>query len=543
MRYIQKFFEKVDIEYLKNKYPLTNKIWNYIKTKPAKYQSFLAKYFNMRFEKIKERDISNDLIEDRVLNLIENGSVDNILKVLQIDNKPITILNKLTLVEIETLYQNYRYIMDWQNNPDVRTINLKKYTWEEAVQMSKEWHDMIALKAEGDKTIENETGNIIKKYDNGYYWIDLETDCDEEEGRIMSHCGTSDGNNLYSLRKNQQPFVTISVKNHNSKLYVVQCKGKGNKKPIDKYYTYVLDFYKVMKIDYFESEYKEDEDFSISDFKMVDLFDLVNNYNLKIDVNEHDHILTDLLDYIEENNLFDILSSDDLKHELTIQNRHIYDMKYSDDVFFKDGKLYTCIGVGEFHKFLIGLPKLDFETFIPITYDISKCIIKYLFDNEFIIHDIKIDYSTNRSTDEMTDFGKTNINIFNLYYENHITDIFTKKNKECQNILDTKFMEKACELNSFENINSFYEPFGFFISKKTRNTFNISIDYKKMYETLLKHNIKMKYEIARNGSGLTKMVWRYKEAIGTETYNRKKNFITTKINALSFFKKYMKITK
>lgn len=542
MRFIQKFFEKVDIDNVKNKYPLTNKIWNYIKTKPSKYQSFLAKYFNMRFEKFKERDIPNDLVEEKILNLIENGSVDNIIKILQIDNKPKTNLTQLTLVEIETLYQKYRYIMDWQNSPDVRTINLKKYTWEEAVQMSKDWHDMIALKAEekGDITIENETGRIVKKYKNGYYWIDLETDCDEEEGRIMSHCGKSDGNNLYSLRKNQQPFVTISVKDHNSQLYVVQCKGKGNKKPIDKYYPYVLDFYKFMKIDYYESEYQEDDDFNLTDFKMEDLFDLVNNYDLTLYRN--DDILTELLDYIEENNLFEVVIDGNLKHELTTNNKHIYDIKYSDDVFFKDGKLHTYLGIGEFHKFFIGLPKLDFETFIPITYPISKCITTYLYDNKFIMDDVKIDFTTNRTTNELTEFGKTNVDIFNTYYEKHISDIFSTKTKECNDILGIRFMKKACEINSFENLNKFYEPFGFLITKtESKNTFGLTIDYNIMYNKLMEKNININYEIRRNGDGLTKLFLRYKESIGTETYNRKKTFLTSKINALDFFKKYMKI--
>lgn len=540
MRYIQKFFEKVDIDYIKNKYPLTNKIWNYIKTKPSKYQSFLARYFNMRFEKFKERDIPNDLVEERTLNLIETGSVDNILKILQIDNKPKTNLTQLTLNEIESLYRNYRYIMDWQNNPDVRTINLKKYTWEEAVQMSMDWHDIIALKADGDKTIENETGKIIKKYDTGYYWIDLETDCDEEEGKIMSHCGKSDGNNLYSLRKNKQPFVTISVKDHNSQSFVVQCKGKGNKKPIDKYYPYVLDFYKFMKIDYYESEYIEDQDFNLTDFKMSDLFELVNNYDLKLYRN--DDILTELLDYIEENNLFDVVKDTGLKHELTINNKHIYDIKYSDDVFFKDGKLHTNLGIGELHKFFIGLPKLDFETFIPITYDISKCITNYLFNGKFIMDGVKIDFTRNKSTNELTEFGKTNVDIFNTYYEKHISDIFSTKTKECDDILGIRFMKKACELNSFENINKFYEPFGFSLSKiESKNTFGLTIDYNIMYNKLMENNVKPKYEINRNGSGLTKLFLRYKETIGTETYNRKKTFIKEKINALDFFKKYMKI--
>lgn len=538
MRYIQKFFEKVDIDYIKKKYPLNKKIWNMLSEFPIKYHSFLARYLTMKHV----NNTTGDNLSYNSIIIMFKYDLPLIVKILQIDNKPITNLNQLSLEEIDNLESNHRYIMVWQNNPNVRNINLKKYTWEEAIQMSKEWHDMIALKAEeeGDITIENESGKIIKKYDTGYYWIDLETDCDLAEGDAMGHCGSSDGNNLYSLRKNQQPFVTISVKDHNNQLIVVQCKGKGNKKPIEKYYPYVLDFYKFMKIDYYESEYIEDEDFNLTDFKMGDLFDLVNNYDLKLFGN--DDILTELLDYIEENNLFDVVKDTGLKHELTINNKHIYDIKYNDDVFFKDGKLHTFLGIGEFHKFFIGLPKLDFETFIPITYDISKCITNYLFNGKFIMDGVKIDFTRNKSTNELTEFGKTNVDIFNTYYEKHISDIFSTKTKECDDILGIRFMKKACELNSFENINKFYEPFGFSLSKiESKNTFGLTIDYNIMYNKLMENNVKPKYEINRNGSGLTKLFLRYKETIGTETYNRKKTFIKEKINALDFFKKYMKI--
>lgn len=89
-------------------------------------------------------------------------------------------------------------------------------------------------------------GKVVKRYPNGYYWIDLETNNSPDEAQAMGHCGKdSRATTLISLRdQKDEPHVTISynAKNRN----VTQVKGKENHRPIPKYMEYVLDFLKDM---------------------------------------------------------------------------------------------------------------------------------------------------------------------------------------------------------------------------------------------------------------------------------------------------------
>jgi hypothetical protein len=99
----------------------------------------------------------------------------------------------------------------------------------------------------------SEDDTIIKKMNNNFYWVDLETSYCKKEGASMGHCGNSPrsgtDDTIYSLRelkiingqKYWHPFVTITV---DDELMVWETKGRGNQKPASRYIPYVVELFK-----------------------------------------------------------------------------------------------------------------------------------------------------------------------------------------------------------------------------------------------------------------------------------------------------------
>jgi len=158
------------------------------------------------------------------------------------------------------------------------------------------WH--LELKATG--FIQNETGKNLMIFDDGYYWIDLETNSDKDEADAMGHCGTTNyGDTLYSLRKKQSPHVTTAVK----KGTVFQMKGRKNERPIEKYHKYIFELLsypnvsegvKIINgfdkiINFSTTEWEPGKDFHVSDLS-IDLIvklkernpELINNLGLPV---------------------------------------------------------------------------------------------------------------------------------------------------------------------------------------------------------------------------------------------------------------------
>lgn len=136
-------------------------------------------------------------------------------------------------------------IMEWLKFPNRPQIDLKQIkNLEEALDKAIEWHE--SLQATG--IIVDESGEVIKQYPEGYYWINLKTNNSPEEGNAMGHCGRdSQATTLFSLRnsKTKEPHVTIAYNETTGN--ITQVKGKQNKKPVDKYMKYVIDLLKQMK--------------------------------------------------------------------------------------------------------------------------------------------------------------------------------------------------------------------------------------------------------------------------------------------------------
>jgi hypothetical protein len=142
------------------------------------------------------------------------------------------------------------------NKPNIRNLSL-----EDAVKLSDEWHESIASK---ENEIEDESGTILMTFDDGFYWINLETTTDKDEAKAMGHCGnTNNGTTILSLRKDKQPHVTIAW-NEDDNIFT-QIKGKGNTKPVERYHPYIVDLIIELDVQGFKSEYNRTTDFDVDD--------------------------------------------------------------------------------------------------------------------------------------------------------------------------------------------------------------------------------------------------------------------------------------
>ena len=168
--------------------------------------------------------------------------------------------NKINWIQAHVL-TNIRGILDWVKG--VPNILLKNYDWEGANKAQKEWHDSL----ETQKLEKLETNKIIKRYDSGFYWVDLEGTRCPEEAKLMGHCASTSAETLWSLRKytaeatNQiESFITMGVSP--SEGIWTQCKGKKNSKPKEIYWPYIANILVSNNILIFKSEYDARNDFT-----------------------------------------------------------------------------------------------------------------------------------------------------------------------------------------------------------------------------------------------------------------------------------------
>ena len=214
-------------------------------------------------------DIFNEWKIEKKWNLDENSVLYDLFDMAE-EHPEICFGNEMNdrinscLEYIESV-ENITTIVDWLKSPlreNEETI-LSDYTdYNKVWRVAIDWHR--ELKASG--FIENETGNILMTFDDGFYWIDLQTPYDKDEAEAMGHCGnTTEGTTLYSLRKSKSPHVTMAV--NEDDFIITQCKGRNNKKPIEKYHKYIVD---LMVWENFVAsdimlEYNTGDDFSADD--------------------------------------------------------------------------------------------------------------------------------------------------------------------------------------------------------------------------------------------------------------------------------------
>jgi hypothetical protein len=276
-----------------------NIILNIIYKQILKYKETLSiikdeTEFNIRIKKIYKW-----LLRD----YIKNDTLNKILVFLKEDNKPILNIKKLETDDFFSKLNQFNQIRDWSI---ATNTNVKNMIWEDAIDKAEEWHQ--SLKANGGK-IENEKGYIKYKYDDGYYWIDLQTCKDSEEAYSMGHCGVAqEGNILYSLRKNKIPHITLEYNPKNK--HIIQCRGGANSKPKEKYHKYIVDFIIGNVVNIVETPfYKSNDNFSLNDlskellqklFIQADGLNVLQFFNIN---NCKEYIIDDLYRLISKQNI------------------------------------------------------------------------------------------------------------------------------------------------------------------------------------------------------------------------------------------------
>lgn len=172
----------------------------------------------------------------------------------------------------------FDYLFSRVRNTRVYQPDLIGSTPPDMLLASENWHK--ELKASG--LVTQEDGTVIMEFPDGYYWIDLETNSCEVEGQAMGHCANTSADTMLSLRQKKEqgaePHVTVAIDGSQEEGYtnIHQIKGKGNKKPVEKYHKYIVDLlikYKIATIS--NDEYRPSEDFNIGDLTDLSLIEKV----------------------------------------------------------------------------------------------------------------------------------------------------------------------------------------------------------------------------------------------------------------------------
>lgn len=215
--------------------------------------------------------------------LVQNEIIDK-------DGKPIEINNDLESgnrrdIDSEIrkaakdLTGDYQYILDWLKGrntlaPEHDQINFKTLTIQDAKSRSDEWHKKLK-EIQGGK-IEGEEGEVVMTFPEGFYWIKIGKDYCPKEASAMGHCGRASGTDLYSLRREQYPFVTAAVRESDG--VVTQMKGRANTKPKTQFHKYIIPFIlgNNPNVQFFKSTYAPETDFNINDLSDAELKQVVD---------------------------------------------------------------------------------------------------------------------------------------------------------------------------------------------------------------------------------------------------------------------------
>src|ERR1035437_9366474 len=173
----------------------------------------------------------------------------------------------------------YTHILDWLTRrnvlaPETDVLNFKTLTFEGALKRSEEWHAELATMQGGQ--IEDEDGEVIMNFPDGFYWINLGKSYCDKEAKAMGHCGRQGGSILYSLRKDKYPYVTAAIDQNNS---LVQIKGRANTKPKQVFHKYIIPFILGDKPEIVYqtfSAYQPETDFNIGDLSTNEIKNVIS---------------------------------------------------------------------------------------------------------------------------------------------------------------------------------------------------------------------------------------------------------------------------
>lgn len=212
-------------------------------------------------------------------------------------------LDKVTDNVMNILNQYFIKVLDYVNSPlHDNKPNINRLTLNEALEKSNAWHKEIEQNQ--GKQIEDEDGELIMEFPDGFYWIDLQTKRSEQEGESMGHCGnTNEGTTIISLRRNRYPYVTVAYDENNK--IITQIKGRGNKKPVERYHKYVVDLIIELEVEKFKSEYDRSSDLLPEDLS-EELYEKLEDANPSYIENSKGHTIEEMREMYYEDILNDI---------------------------------------------------------------------------------------------------------------------------------------------------------------------------------------------------------------------------------------------
>jgi len=260
--------------------------------------------FYDKFNKIVDLNVSTKIPAEGTVAVAKYKEMKGLQKSLTKAAKSLLVgdLQEDALEIIETEFSQYYlriYDVLFGNVGGMSILNyLKKHPshWKELAKL--DYSDAIDYINEVNLTQENED-DIVHRYKDGYYWINLGEGGCELEAERMGHCGKDDRGNLVSLRtrpkgsKGSKSHVTLSYNEYEDTLY--QIKGKGNNAPDSRYWPYIKDFIDRYNI----SEVKEDGEHSNDDFEPLLEF-IEQNTNADVDMRAKE--LQEYVDHIYNGN-------------------------------------------------------------------------------------------------------------------------------------------------------------------------------------------------------------------------------------------------
>lgn len=248
--YCLKFYDKKFVLYwattIKNALTLFN-VGKSLLRPDYTYQKFIE---NSSFLKLKQ-------LEKRLKDPILPNIPKDVLKLFKEEpDTPYELFNKA-----EVYIEMYNVIKDYAERTNQNFQNNDFFpVYEEA----RDWHD--ALEASGNVIQLEGDMEVIHKFDDGYYWVDNHDNNCSIEGDAMGHCGRTNADTILSLRSpDGEPHISVAFDYDG---VYRQAKGKGNKKPVEKYHKYMHWLflndgkYQIKK---YNPEYEASEDFQVYD--------------------------------------------------------------------------------------------------------------------------------------------------------------------------------------------------------------------------------------------------------------------------------------
>lgn len=256
-----------------NRLKLPKEIADWAHNLSEKYAIWIADSFKRNFLDYldgiydEEGNVQNGVRKKRAIEILNSPNLSAFRTTNDFDKKVVEVIQN----QAKEASPNYEYILDWLRNrqvlaPESDQINFKTLTYAEAQQRSMKWHEELK-KIQGGK-IEDEDGEVVMTFPDGFYWIRLGRATCRKEANAMGHCGNGRGM-LYSLRKDQYPYVTMDVNENLGQ--IMQMKGRANTKPKPAFHKYIVPFILERPVFYSNSTYQASTDFSVADLPMGEL--------------------------------------------------------------------------------------------------------------------------------------------------------------------------------------------------------------------------------------------------------------------------------